>query len=66
MNRSLQAPADLDDGDDVKLDMVRGDIIRGDGDDRALMRGDGDPAPVLRRRDVSDIPAGRLIPLFLL
>lgn len=66
MNRSLQAPADLDDGDDDKLEIVLGDIVRGDEDDRVLIRGEGDPAPVLRRRDVSDIPAGRLIPLFLL
>lgn len=66
MNRSLQAPADLEDGDADKLEIVRGDIVRGDGDDMVLINGDGLPSPVLRRSDVSDIPAGRLIPLFLL
>lgn len=67
INRSLQTPPfDFDEGEADKFDIVLGDIFRGEGDDKVLMIGDGDPAPVFKRRDVSDMPAGRLIPLFLL
>lgn len=46
--------------------MVRGDIVLGDGEDIVLIKGEGDPTPVFNRRDVSDMPAGRFIPLFRL
>lgn len=68
MNLSLQV-ADLDDGDDDRFDIVRGDLLDiGDPKllvlDRSFELGGEEKAS--SRRVVSDIVGGRLIPLFLL
>lgn len=63
INLSLQLP-DFDDGDE-RFDMVLGDLVLGDGKFNADLTGEPDDK-VCRRRVVSDIEAGRLIPLFLL
>lgn len=61
MKRSLMAPGDFE-GDEARFEMVRGDMVRGEaraGECRIGVEGS-------RRREVSDMPAGRLIPLFRL
>lgn len=68
MNRSLQLP-DFDEGDEDKFEMVRGDIDLGEKRlGAAPRRGEDDAAgeDVSRRREVSDMVDGRLIPLFRL
>lgn len=67
MNLSLQV-ADLDDGDDDRLDIVLGDLLD-IGDDAKLVVVPfelGGEEKASSRREVSDIVDGRLIPLFLL
>lgn len=74
MNLSLQLLPDLDDGDDdERFEIVRGDMDRGE--KRLLLprrSGEEDDnvaeleAVVWRRREVSDMVEGRLIPLFRL
>lgn len=68
MNLSLQV-ADLDDGDDDRLDIVRGDLLDiGDDNAKLAVRFElgGGEEKASSRREVSDIVDGRLIPLFLL
>lgn len=66
MNLSLQV-ADLDEGDDDRLDMVRGDLLDIGDDAKLVVRFElGGEENVSSRREVSDIVDGRLIPLFLL
>lgn len=67
MNLSLQL-VDLDDGDDDRFDIVRGDLFD-IGDDAKLVVVRfvlGGEENVSSRREVSDMVDGRLIPLFLL
>lgn len=68
MNLSLHAATDFDgDEDDDKFDIVLGDIdFKGDDklkDDGPLF---GEEEKLSRRKEVSDIEAGRLMPLFRL
>lgn len=66
MNLSLQL-ADLDDGDDDRFDIVRGDLLDIGDDAKLVVRFDlGGEEKASSRREVSDIVDGRLIPLFLL
>lgn len=64
MNLSLQADEDLDGDEDAdRFEIVLGDI---DFSGEASLIGEEAEESVWRRRDVSDIDAGRLSPLFLL
>lgn len=63
INLSLHLP-DFDEGDE-RFDMVLGDLVLGEGKFDTDLTGEPDDK-VCRRRVVSDIEAGRLIPLFLL
>lgn len=66
MNLSLQL-ADLEDGDDDRFDIVRGDLFDIGDEAKLVVRFDlGGEEKASRRREVSDIVDGRLIPLFLL
>lgn len=63
INLSLQL-VDFDEGEE-RLDIVLGDIVIGDGKFDTDLAGEADEK-ASSRREVSDIVAGRLIPLFLL